>query len=231
VLEALQQRTINKFADAQAGNYASIFLGLSKKATRSLMKRFPDKRLDQLSRNILSRTDEYNKKQFYSAAEKAIGVNVAQAVASEGLSTTRNALFLETSQWAKKLRDETLELYTAQSLRAMSLGKSIDEIMSEFTGMHKKRRDHAKFTARNQVANYNSMVTKARAQKLGISEALWITSMDERVRPCHQVRHGKKFLLSTGLYSSCDGKTLLPGVDYQCRCTYEMIIPEESGDE
>jgi hypothetical protein len=23
-----------------------------------------------------------------------------------------------------------------------------------------------------------------------------------------------------------DGKTLMPGTDYQCRCDYEMIIPE-----
>ena len=38
---------------------------------------------------------------------------------------------------------------------------------------------------------------------------------------------GKKFKINEGLYSSCDGKTLLPGMDYNCRCIMKPIIPDD----
>jgi len=80
--------------------------------------------------------------------------------------------------------------------------------------------------ARTQISTFNSLTSKARAQNLGITTAIWKASSDERVRPCHQARDGKEYLLSEGLYSSCDGKTLQAGTDYNCRCTAIMKIPE-----
>ena len=100
-------------------------------------------------------------------------------------------------------------------------------IVAGVDGLEEKRKNHAKFTARNQIGNFNSLTTKIRAQNLGITQAIWRTSRDERVRPCHKVRDGKAFDLATGLYSSCDGLSLLPGVDFQCRCDYELVIPED----
>jgi uncharacterized protein with gpF-like domain len=70
-------------------------------------------------------------------------------------------------------------------------------------------------------------MNKTRAQKLGITRAKWIVSNDERLRPSHKDRENKEFDLSEGLYSSLDGKTLLPGTDYQCRCSYRMILEDE----
>jgi uncharacterized protein with gpF-like domain len=110
-------------------------------------------------------------------------------------------------------------------------------VLEQYSGMVEKRKNHAKFTARNQIANYNSLVTKARAQNLGITSARWVTAHDERVRgnpsgkypnatPDHFWAEGKEFDLSIGLKFP-SGKTLLPGVDYQCRCTYELIIPAD----
>ena len=109
----------------------------------------------------------------------------------------------------------------------MAQGDSLDTIVSQFDGLVAKRKNHAKFLARNQVQNYNSVTTKIRAQNLGITKAVWITAGDERVRPSHADREDKEFDLSEGLYSSFDDKYLLPGTDYNCRCTYEMIIPSE----
>lgn len=222
----LNKGTVEKFADAQVGNFAKVFLNLAKKVKRKLLKRFGDDRIEKVVSNILENADKYNQERFYKGIEEKIGINTTELLAKEGLTFKRNALILETAQWAKKLRDETLEAFTAQSLRVMTHGESLQEVIDEFKATAKDRRDKAKFIARNQIANFNSMASKMRAQKLGIKQAEWITSGDERVRRCHQVRNGKRFALDEGLYSSCDGKTLLPGTDYQCRCTYRMIIPE-----
>jgi len=229
VFKALNQSTVEKFADApsQGGNYAKAYLRMADRVRRKLLKQFDDKRIEELVQTILDKVNKRNRTELYSKVEKRIGLSSLELTQTEGLMASMNALNLETAQWVKKLRDETLEMYTANSLRAMTQGSSLAEIMEQFDGLVEKRKNHAKFTARNQIANFNSITTKLRAQNLGITRARWITSHDERVRECHKKRNGKEFDLDKGLYSSCDGKWLLPGVDYQCRCDYELIIPAD----
>ena len=226
-IKGLQASTVEKFADAQMGNYARVFLRLANRTTRKLEKQFDNKRIDDLVNKTLGKVNTRNRSELYGKVEKAIGLSSTELTSTEGLMADVNALNLETSQWVKKLRDETLEMYTANTLAAMSQGKSLSEILEQFDGLVEKRKNHAKFTARNQIGNFNSLTTKIRAQNLGITQAIWRTSRDERVRPCHKVRDGKTFDLAEGLYSSCDGLSLLPGVDFQCRCDYELIIPED----
>ena len=226
VFKGLHKSTVNKFKDAQPGNYARVYQRLANRTRRKLLKQFDDKRIEQLVADILGKVDKRNQAELYAKVEKRIGISTKELTATEGLTANINALVLETSEWVKKSLDDTLNEYTANSLRAMSLGESLEDIMSGFDDLVGKRKDHAKFTARNQIGNFNSVVTKIRAQNIGIDEAIWRTSKDERVRRCHQIRDGKTFKLSEGLYSACDGQKLLPGVDYQCRCDYELIIPE-----
>lgn len=226
VIGGMHKSTVEKFADKQVGNYATVFLKLNKQAQRKLLKRFDDKRLERIARDVLGKVNRRNAQQLYESVEGAIGISAKEMMAGEGLQIRINALTLETAQWAKKLRDETLEMYTANTLRVMSQGGSLTDVLEQFSGMEEKRKNHAKMVARTQVANFNSLVTKARAENLGVTTAEWITSADERVRQCHRVRNGKEFDLSKGLYASCDGKWLLPGTDFNCRCTYNLIIPE-----
>lgn len=225
-LKGLQKSTTEKFEDAQIGNFASVFLKLAKSVKRKILKQFNNKRLEQATRKVLSKANNTNQDKLYSRISKEIGIDKKKLIAEEGLKPTTNALILETAQWAKKLRDDTLEEITAQTLRSMTQGTDLQDIIDELKQTGKERKNKAKFIARNQIANFNSISTKIRAQNLGIQEAIWITSRDERVRKCHQVRDGKRFDLAEGLYSSCDGKKLLPGTDYNCRCDYRLIIPE-----
>ena len=81
------------------------------------------------------------------------------------------------------MRDDTLQMWTSNTLRQMAEGKGLPEILSQFDGMVEKRRGHAKMVARTQIATFNCLTSKARAQNLGITKARWVTSADERVRP------------------------------------------------
>lgn len=224
-ITGLQVKTVEKFADSQAGNYASVFLKLAAKTQRQILAQFDNDRIDAMVFGLLDKVDDRSKESFYAEIEKSVGISSKELAATEGLKATTNALKLETAQWVKKLRDETLEEYTSNTLRAMTLGNGLDGILDQYDGLVEKRKGHAKFTARNQINNYNAISTKIRAQNLGITEAVWVIADRERVRPSHEDRDGKTFKLEEGLYSSIDGKHLLPGTDYQCRCTTRFIIP------
>lgn len=240
VFQELNKSTIEKFADAcrqhgftdaQVGNFARVYLSMADKVRRKLVRQFDDKRLEKLTKDYTRRVNERNRKEFYSRVEKRVGISRDELEATEGLTFQINAYELETFEWLRKMRDDTMQQWTANTLRQMAEGRSLPDILSQFDNMVEQRRNHAKMVARTQIATFNSLTSKARARNLGITQAKWITAGDERVRRCHQVRNDKTFDLDKGLYSSCDGKWLLPGVDYNCRCDYEMIIPPMEGEE
>lgn len=211
-----QSDVILSFEDAQTGNYTAVLLRLANKFKKKILRQFDDQRLEAVSKQVLSKLDKKSKVEFYNKVAKVVGIDVQALIAKEGLKATTNALMLETAQWIKTLRDEALESFTNNTLFAMSQGESIDTIVSQFDDVVKTRKNHARFLARNQVQNYNSVTTKIRAQNLGIKKAVWETAGDERVRPSHEDREGKEFDLDTGLFSSVDGLYLLPGSDYNC---------------
>ncbi|MBL1319582.1 MAG: hypothetical protein JKY80_02110 [Mariprofundaceae bacterium] len=227
VIGGLHKSTVEKFADAQQGNYAKILVKLAKQTNRRLLRQFDDGRIEQLVNDVLSKVDKRNQQELYQLVERRVGIPSTELIATEGLKSNINALRLETAQWVKKLRDDTLSEYTANTLREMAIGGSLEDVMKNFAGMAEKRKNHAKFTARNQISNFNAITGKIRAQNLGITKAIWRTAKDERVRHSHIARDGKEFDLSKGLYSSLDGKWLMTGIDFQCRCYSEFVIPED----
>ena len=226
VLEALHVSTIDKFADAQVGNYAVVFNKLAKQVTRKLLRQFSNDAIQEYSEKILNRANKYNRDETYKAMEKALGINLKQLVAQEALTPQINALIMETAEWVKRLRDETIQNFTANSLRAMSLGNDLTGVMKQFDLSLSKQKDAAKFIARNQLANFNGLLTKIRFQKVGVKKGMWRTSEDEKVRPCHRKRNNVIFPLNKGCYSSCDGKYLYPGTDYNCRCIMLAMLDE-----
>ena len=214
VLLELNKGTVEKFSDKQIGNYAAVTLQLANRVKRKLTRQFSNAKVTGKTKDILGRANSYNEERVFNPVQDIVGIDTATLIAKQGLTPEVNALMIETAQWAKKLRDDTLEHFTANTIRAMTLGKPISEIISEFDAEALKSKTKAKFIARNQISNFNGMSTKIRHQKLGIKKGIWITARDERVRPCHEERDGKEFELSKGLYSSCDGKWLFPGQDY-----------------
>lgn len=217
VIKAMNKGTIEKFEDVQVGNFSSVFLKLANAVTRKMKNRFSNKKIQGVSRSKLGKLDKRTKKAFHGRVEKIIGIDTGELSAKEAMKPTTNALMEETARWIQGTRDETLEFYTKNTLRAMAQGSSINEVLEQFDEMVEKRVGHARFVAFNQVQNFTAISTKIRAQNAGIEKAIWRTSEDEKVRPSHDDRKNKEFDLSKGLFSSKDGLWLLPGVDFNCR--------------
>ncbi len=215
-----------QFSDAAEGPIRG-YMRRADEVRRELERQFDDERIEKMVRGVIDKTNKRNHKELVKRVQDRVGIDSKELTRLTDIEGQVSVLIQETQSWVENLRDETLELYTENTLSALSEGKSQTHVKSKYDGLDEKRRNHAKFTARNQIRNFTSITTKVRAQNIGITRARWITSKDERVRECHRVRNGRTFKLSEGLYSSCDGLHLQPGVDYQCRCDYMLIIPED----
>ena len=178
----LHKSTVEKFEDAQIGNYAAIFKTLTNRVRRKLMSQFSNKRIEEFVKSTLTKADNNNSSVLYRSASEALGIDMKQLLANDIAKPKINALIEESIAWTKKLRDETLELFTTTTLRGMALGNSLEEIMKGFKAKASDRKNHSKFIARNQIATFNAMTSKMRHQKLGITKGIWVTGHDERVR-------------------------------------------------
>ena len=187
-LLSLNKSTVAKFedskpfADSQVGNYASVFLDLARVANKKLVKRFSDDRLRDFVRKVLGLVKKYNGEMLYASIAAEIGIDPIAMMRQEGLSPDFNALIEETYMWALTLRDETLKDLTNNTLRAMTLGKSLEDILREYNILGDNNKGRAKFIARNQVASFNNLSSKIRYQNLGITRGRWKTNVDGRER-------------------------------------------------
>lgn len=85
-------------------------------------------------------------------------------------------------------------------------------------------RSKAEFLARDQTLSLNGQITRDRQASAGIEEFIWTTSGDERVRESHRALDGKRFRWDDP--PIVDGRAVIPGDDYQCRCTAFPVLPE-----
>jgi uncharacterized protein with gpF-like domain len=227
-LKSLDKSTIRKFADAQTGNYASVFLSLSDAARKKIMARFSDERIEQAVKEILKKVSNYNADATYKDIAKMISIDPKLLFARERLTPEFNALMDSTTEWVKTLRNNILQDFANNAITMMTTGASMTEVLKNFDLNKSKKSDAARFTAHQQVTMFNSLSSKLRYQNLGITEAIWQTAGDgDRVRVAHQDRSGKRFDLAKGLYSAVDKKTILPGIDYGCRCRARPVLPAE----
>lgn len=130
----------------------------------------------------------------------------------ENVALTRTMFRSEQETLEAMLRDGAGRTYKA-------LAKDIEDRFDITTR-------HAETIARSQGSRLNSQVSTARMQSAGITQFVWTTAGDERVRSRHDELDGETFDFDDPPVTNDDGDTNLPGEDYNCRCVPFPVIPE-----
>ena len=231
VLNKMNVSTVNKFQDAQTGNFGVVFNGLSKVAIRMLLKQFSNKRIEKYIKALYLRVNTANQKDIYKAIQGDIGINVLDIIKTDGLNGFVNANSLKTLLQIQATRDKAIEDMSANLLRLMVSGQSLDTLYEEVENVTGKNKTKSKLVARQELTVFNSQLNKKRALNLGFSQRKWNavggTSENDRTRKCHTARHGKFYPVDGKLYSSCDGKSLEVGEEINCRCWDTFVMDLE----
>lgn len=117
----------------------------------------------------------------------------------------------------KTIPEDTLEKMKDIVYDGFTNGKTTTRMVKEMQMTYGISRRRAELIARDQTAKLNGQIQKAQQQDAGITEYIWCTTGDERVRRSHQELNGKKFSWDDPPENS-DGRKCHPGEDYQCRC-------------
>jgi len=88
--------------------------------------------------------------------------------------------------------------------------------------------NHAALIARDQIATLNGQLNRARQTAAGITEFVWETMRDDRVRETHEELQGERFTWTDGWGG------VFPGEPINCRCWARAIVDRDqvlaSGD-
>lgn len=231
VLNKLNVSTVNKFKDAQTGNFGVVFNALSKVAIKMLLKQFSNKRIEKYIKALYARVNTANQKDIYRAIQSDIGINILDIIKTDGLNSFVNANSLKTLLQIQATRDKAIEDMSTNLLRLMVSGQSLDTLYEEVENVTGKNKTKSTLVARQELTVFNSQLNKKRALNLGFSQRKWNavggTSGSARTRKCHTARDGKFYPVDGKLYSSCDGKSLEVGEEINCRCWDTFVMDLE----
>ncbi len=102
----------------------------------------------------------------------------------------------------------------------------VEELKSQLKDAADVSDSRAELIARDQVLKFNGQVNKARQQMAGITQYVWSTSQDERVRPDHAELEGETFDWNNPpVVDQKTGRRDHPGNDFQCRCVAVAVVP------
>lgn len=180
-------------------------------------------------RRAFETEEERHSRRFNEAMRSAIGIDLGAVIVGEGIEAQLQGALQRNVSAVRGLTGDVARRLEAKLLDALTKGLANREIEKIISGEFGIARRRAKLIARDQAASFNGDLNRIRQQAMGVTEYLWSTSQDERVRgnpegrypnarPSHWAREGKTFKWSD---PPSDGH---PGQPINCRCTARAVI-------
>ena len=129
----------------------------------------------------------------------------------------------------KTIPEDTLDKMRDIVYEGFTEGKTTTRIVKEIQHAYGVSKRRAELIARDQVAKLNGQIQKAQQQDAGITEYVWYTVGDSRVRESHRALNGKKFSWNDPpIVDERTGRRCHPAEDYQCRCIGRPVFNRNS---
>ncbi len=205
---------------------------------------------DLIISNLISRG-----KSILGFSRKQLIASLSGLISFKGISTLEDDIGINTFQSFNLSQNELLKSWVSTNTRLITsinedllndvatiiessfrAANSIDYIQDQIKTRFNVSDKKARLIARDQTAKLHSNYIKKEHLDLGITEYIWLTSNDERVRASHKVLNNKicQWMDAT-LYknedssnwlhkSSIGGVNLQVGEDFQCRCSIKALI-------
>lgn len=201
--------------DGWADDVQRAITTLSDRWASNAFKYLAARMADKFVKSSMKQTDRKYKRSF--------GIDVFQN--SYKMEEYIKAATYQNAQLIESIPDKYLDQVSNIVLGNMRQGlrpSAISMQLNEQFGVEKRR---AKMIARDQTAKVNGEMARHRQQDAGFEYFKWQDSHDERVRHRHREIAEARTPYGIGVYRwddlpiSDSGEEIMPGSDYQCRCT------------
>ena len=167
---------------------------------------------------MATRGEAFNRARFVATINKSVGISVADIVTKDVSLPVIEASVKANVDLIKTIPPQYLERVQKAVTQGLQRGDNFFSIRESILEVGQSTNRRAKIIARDQVTKLNAALTENRQQALGITEYVWRTASDDRVRPEHEDNDGKTFAWSD------PPSTGHPGTEVLCRCVAEPKI-------
>jgi SPP1 gp7 family putative phage head morphogenesis protein len=199
----------------------------------------------QRAQDMSVRLNQSNRSQWSRAMRGTIGVDIIAA--EPGLRNQLATFTRQNASLIRKMQTDAINDIEGAVQRGLQQGLRVEEIRDDILGRVEVSANRAQFIARDQVAKFSGQLNETRQTSIGVTEYVWRTSRDERVRgrpgglyprsrPSHWAMEGKTCVWDDPTVYIVDGERVPrstiggvekhPGQDFQCRCTAEAVLDD-----
>jgi len=189
--------------------------------------------IKQMLKVIKSKVETvFSERKTYSAAQKFVNSinlfnkhNIEKQLAVKGIDPTQREPWLDSFlnnkikdnvSFIKNIKDDYLSEIEKVVRDGVKDGRTAKQIREQLVERVKVAESRAQFIAVDQTGSILGQMTAERHQQIGIDKFKWLTSHDERVRDSHKVLNKEVFSYNDP--PTVNGRVVLPGEDYRCRC-------------
>jgi len=171
---------------------------------------------EQLALRYGEMTAAFNFRQFARMVNSVFGVN---PIAYEPWLAPQMKIFVsENTALIKSIPQRFLDDVEGTIQRGIAAGTPTREITKELAKRFNVAENRAALIAEDQIGKFNGNLSEARQTNMGVTDYIWRTSEDEKVRHTHRERNGKRFSWKK---PPPDGH---PGEPVRCRCYAEPVL-------
>lgn len=167
---------------------------------------------------ILGLEAKRHTKQFNATAKKALGIDLNAVVREEDLADFLRIVGARNVGLIKGLADDVAKRVQTAVTSAVLNGTPARALAAEITRQFGIADRRAQLIARDQISKLTSDLNRQRHQQAGITEYVYRTAHDERVRALHREHDGKTFRWDK---PPSDGH---PGTAVNCRCIAQAVV-------
>lgn len=158
---------------------------------------------------------------FIEVARRTLGINLRSVVQQEDLGDYLQAAAARNASLIKGLADDVVKRIEQTVYENSIAGNSVATLRANLKEQFDISDRRARLLARDQSSKLNSDLNRIRQEQAGVTEYIWSTSRDERVRERHKRLEGKvyKWGQPTGAEQG-----LPPGQPINCRCVARGVV-------
>lgn len=172
--------------------------------------------LDRMASRLL----EYSRAQWRTQLKGAIGIDLAS---DPDLSKLVAAFRKRQGELIVSLAEDKVQRVKT-ILREQGADPRVEVLQDRIAQATGATESRARLIARTETTTFNSQLTQARHVAAGITEFVWSTSRDERVRETHAELDGQRFSYDKPPDIPGEGR-VVPGQIWNCRCTALPVLP------
>lgn len=158
---------------------------------------------------------------FMQQAKSVLGIDLSAVVRDEDLEDYLRTAATRNAGLIRGLADATIQRVQTTVTNAVLTGRTAAQLRTQLTADFGFADNRARLIARDQIAKTTSDLNRIRHTQAGITQYIWRTSRDERVRPRHVTCNGRTY--TYGQPTDAE-QGLPPGQPIQCRCIAQAIV-------